>query len=180
MVQIIAGVVKGKKLKTVKGKDFRPTTGIVKEFIFNYIRDLKGFIVLDLFAGSGNLGIEALSRGAEKAVFIDNSGKSVDIIRYNLKLTGFESKSEVVKTDAWRYISGYSGDGFDLVFADPPYKSQLRGYLSDGVKKVLKGDGLFILEHTRFQSCEVSESLQLEKERTFGETRISIFRFVNF
>ena len=120
---IITGKARGVKLDTLDGLATRPTTEKVKEAIFSSIQfDIEGRRVLDLFAGSGQMGLEALSRGAEKATFIDLSRDAIDIVKQNAKLTGFFENSHFLVSDWRNYIRKASGrEQFDLVFVDPPY-----------------------------------------------------------
>ena len=123
MMRIITGSAKGKKLVSLEGEATRPTSERIKEAIFSCIQfDVEGRHVLDLFAGSGQMGLEALSRGAEKATFIDLSREAMDIVKQNCKITGFFESSHFLVSDWRNYIRKASGrDKFDLVFIDPPY-----------------------------------------------------------
>ena len=123
MMRIITGSAKGKKLVSLEGDATRPTSERIKEAIFSSIQfDVEGRRVLDLFAGSGQMGLEALSRGASKATFIDLSREAMEIVKQNAKLTGFFDKSHFLVSDWRNYIRKASGrEQFDLVFIDPPY-----------------------------------------------------------
>ena len=123
MMRIITGSAKGKKLLSLEGDATRPTSERIKEAIFSSIQfDVEGRRVLDLFAGSGQMGLEALSRGASKATFIDLSREAMEIVKQNAKLTGFFDKSHFLVSDWRNYIRKASGrEQFDLVFIDPPY-----------------------------------------------------------
>ena len=123
MMRIITGSAKGKKLVSLEGDATRPTSERIKEAIFSSIQfDVEGRRVLDLFAGSGQMGLEALSRGASKATFIDLSREAMEIVKQNAKLTGFFDKSHFLVSDWRNYIRKASGrEQFDLVFVDPPY-----------------------------------------------------------
>ena len=116
-MRVITGKARGRRLREPKGMDIRPTTDMVKEAVFNILQfELEGARVLDLFAGTGQLGIEALSRGAAEAVFVDGSSAAVKIVRENLKLCGFEAR--VLQGDAIGYLPSLGR--FDVVFLDPP------------------------------------------------------------
>ncbi|MBQ6569789.1 MAG: 16S rRNA (guanine(966)-N(2))-methyltransferase RsmD [Clostridia bacterium] len=120
-MRVITGTARGRRLITLEGLDVRPTTDKVKEGIFSAIQfDIDGRKILDLFAGSGQLGIEALSRGAQKCVFVDSSSKALNVINRNLQTTGLADKAEVYASDALGYLSRCR-DTFDIVFLDPPY-----------------------------------------------------------
>jgi 16S rRNA (guanine(966)-N(2))-methyltransferase RsmD len=123
MMRIITGSAKGKKLVSLEGDATRPTSERIKEAIFSSIQfDVEGRRVLDLFAGSGQMGLEALSRGAAKATFIDLSREAMEIVKQNAKITGFFDKSHFLVSDWRNYIRKASGrEQFDLVFIDPPY-----------------------------------------------------------
>ena len=123
MMRIITGSAKGKKLVSLEGDATRPTSERIKEAIFSSIQfDVEGRRVLDLFAGSGQMGLEALSRGAEKATFIDLSREAMEIVKQNAKTTGFFDRSHFLVSDWRNYLRKASGrEQFDLVFVDPPY-----------------------------------------------------------
>ena len=126
MMRIITGSAKGKKLVSLEGDATRPTSERIKEAIFSSIQfDVEGRKVLDLFAGSGQMGLEALSRGAQKATFIDSSREAMDIVKQNAKATGFFDICHYLVSDWKNYIRKASGrEQFDLVFIDPPYAMQ--------------------------------------------------------
>ena len=123
MMRIITGTAKGKKLVSLEGDATRPTSERIKEAVFSSIQfDIEGRRVLDLFAGSGQMGLEALSRGAEKATFIDLSREAMDIVKQNARTTGFFDVSHFLVSDWRNYIRKASGrEQYDLVFVDPPY-----------------------------------------------------------
>ena len=123
MMRIITGRARGTKLVTLEGNNTRPTSERVKEAVFSMIQfDIEGRNALDLFAGSGQMGLEALSRGAVKATFVDNSKDALRIINQNVAKTHFESESNVVLANAEDYLKRIKGrEKFDLVFIDPPY-----------------------------------------------------------
>lgn len=137
-MRIISGSAGGRKIKAPKSIDIKPTSERVKESIFNIIQfDIEGRRVLDLFAGTGQLGIEALSRGAASAVFVDSSSESTKLTRENLRRCGFTDTALVYNTEALRYLE-YE-EKFDLIFIDPPYDSEL---LEKAISKILEFDKL--------------------------------------
>ena len=120
-MRIITGSARGKKLTTLEGEQVRPTSDRVKEALFNIIQfDLEGRNVLDLFAGSGQIGLEAISRGASHAVLVDASKESIQVIRDNVRHCGFGDFVEIVSMDFSSYLMR-KGQKFDLAFLDPPY-----------------------------------------------------------
>ena len=123
MMRIITGTAKGKKLVSLEGEATRPTSERIKEAVFSSIQfDVEGRRVLDLFAGSGQMGLEALSRGAERATFIDLSREAMEIVKQNVKITGFADRCHYLVSDWRNYIRKASGrEQYDLVFVDPPY-----------------------------------------------------------
>ena len=127
MLRIITGTAKGKKLKTLEGEATRPTSERIKEAIFSSIQfDIEGRRVLDLFAGSGQMGLEALSRGAVSVMFVDSSREAIEIVKDNVRSTGFEKESKHTVSDWRNFIRKASsrGERYDLVFVDPPYADE--------------------------------------------------------
>lgn len=150
MLRIITGTAKGKKLKTLEGEATRPTSERIKEAIFSAIQfDIEDRRVLDLFAGSGQMGLEALSRGAGSVMFIDSAREAIDIVKENARAVGFFDKSKYLVSDYRNYIRKASGrDKFDLVFIDPPYAMQC---CAEAAKKLaesgmLAGGAIVVLE----------------------------------
>lgn len=148
-MRVITGTARGKKLVTADGLDVRPTPERVKEAFFSSIQfDIEGKAFLDLFAGSGQMGIEALSRGAERAVFVDQSPISVEHINQNLKNTGLLNKAKVIRGDFSAVLLGMT-EVFDYVFLDPPYAADLLEKALLLVQKNVKPHGLIICEHPK-------------------------------
>lgn len=177
-MRVITGAARGRKLLTLPGTDaVRPTTQKVKEAIFSAIQfDIEGRRVLDLFAGSGQLGIEALSRGAESAVFVDVSPASIEIVKKNLAATGFDTKSEVVKSDYSNFLLR-SGGKFDIAFLDPPYKS---GALVDALEKTVKimsDYGIVFCEHpTDVHLPDSVGGFRINRSYKFGSIAITMYK----
>ena len=147
-MRVITGIAGGRKLKSPEGEAVRPTTDQVKQAIFNILQfDLEGRRILDLFGGTGQLGIEALSRGAREAVFTDSSRTSVQLIRENLKRCGLEGK--VLQTDALAYLA--RGEKFDVIFIDPPYDGGLYQAVLERINAVdnLNEGGIIVCERAR-------------------------------
>jgi 16S rRNA (guanine966-N2)-methyltransferase len=172
-VRVVAGRFKGRTLHAPAGRGTRPTSDKVREAIFSVLGDIEDLDVLDLFAGSGALGIEALSRGAGSAVFVDSDQKAVTAIRRNLAEVGVEAP--VQKRDAMDYLA--AGDGrFELVFVDPPYSSppRMAESLSRLLPAVLSKDAVIVTESDKRAPLQLE--LPLEFERDYGDTRIRMHR----
>ncbi|MBP2642195.1 MAG: methyltransferase [Firmicutes bacterium] len=178
-MRVITGSRRGLKLKTPKGLDIRPTSDRVKESVFNIIGNrVIGTTVLDLFAGTGNLGIEALSRGAEKVIFTDQSSTSLNLTKANVSLAKFMDRAEFYRMGAVSAMETFAKKGikFDLIFCDPPYN---QGLVMLVLKKLdeaslLSSDGLIVMEHSGHEPIvsDFSELYEARVER-YGETVIS-------
>ena len=170
-MRVIAGTARRLLLKTVEGMDTRPTQDRIKETLFNMINhDVYGASFLDLFAGSGAIGIEALSRGAKDAVFIDNGTRQVTCIRENLKTTRLEEKAQVLNSDV---ISGLkmlerNGKRFDLIFMDPPYNHDLERRVLESLQNscLIDEDTLMIVEASLGTDFSWADSMGYEIVRT--------------
>lgn len=148
-MRVITGSAKGRRLKTLPGLDVRPTIEGVKEAIFSIVQfDVEGAVVLDMFAGSGQLGIEALSRGAKKVFFVDNSPESIKIIRDNLKHTGLEAGA-VVASMANNAFLRSTKETFDIAILDPPYNHKLIQKTMPQLVEKMSEYGIIICEHER-------------------------------
>jgi 16S rRNA (guanine(966)-N(2))-methyltransferase RsmD len=153
LVRVVSGICKGRPLKAVPGNTTRPTTDKVKEALFNMIGPyFDGGLGLDLFAGSGGLGLEALSRGLDKVIFIDREPKAIQTIHENIKACKFEENAEVYRNDADRAIKALMKReiSFDYIFLDPPYKKQQLVHLMEKMDKqdLVKLDGIVVCEHS--------------------------------
>jgi 16S rRNA (guanine966-N2)-methyltransferase len=175
-VRIIAGSRKGHTIAAPKGLDTRPTGDRVREAAFNLIGPVDGASVLDLFAGSGAMGMEALSRGAERAVFVESSGEAAHAIELNLdklRLTG----ATVLRSDATRALAAEVGAGrtYDLVLVDPPYGmfEDLQPQLARYLPPVLAEDGLLVVETDA--RIEPEFPLALRTSRRYGSARLTLF-----
>ena len=174
-MRVIAGTARGRKLKEPVGMDIRPTTDAVKEAIFNTIQfDIEGRRVLDLFAGTGQLGIEALSRGASEAVFVDESTAAVKLVRENLKTCRLEGT--VVQTESVGFLSG--AGKFDLVFLDPPYDTSL---LDKALQNIILFDivaagGIIVCESRREKVMpQVELPYRMKRERSYGKIKLTLY-----
>ncbi len=175
-MRVITGTARGRKLITLEGNDVRPTTDKVKESIFSMIQfQIPGATVLDLFAGSGQLGIEALSRGALKAYFVDKSKASINTIVQNIELTEFNDKSKVVYMDSVDFLRSTS-EKFDIVFLDPPYEKGILEEILPQIEKCVKNGAKVICEHEqRLELPEKVGTLHLKKKYKYGKIEISQF-----
>jgi 16S rRNA (guanine966-N2)-methyltransferase len=182
-MRITGGSVRGRRLLTFKGLDIRPTSDLVREAVFDLLglRSLREFRVLDLFAGTGSLGLEALSRGAAQAVFIDHSRKAIDVIRKNLKLCGMEKSGFTLREDLAEGLPGRHPllvERFDLAFLDPPYGKWLIPPLLYELQRegFLKPVSVVVAQTEKRQDLPPAVgNLETAKIRTYGSTRITIF-----
>lgn len=171
-MRIITGIARGARLDTLEGEATRPTTEVAKEGIFSSIQfDIDGKKILDLFAGSGQLGLEAISRGAESCVFVENSASAIEIIRKNTQKTKLFPHCKVLCMDCTEYLKSISGKGvkFDYIFVDPPYDM---GICPEVVKKIFKAD--CIHEHSLI-FCESNSpefDLNVINDSVFGKAEI--------
>jgi len=180
-MRITSGVFGGRFLEVPKTAAIRPTQDRVREALFNILApEVRGAAFLDLFAGTGAVGLEALSRGAATATFVEANRRHAEVLKRNIAALG-AAACTVVAADAYRYISSYAGSGFTLVFADPPYAlGEERGYASVlatlASRGVVRPDGLFVAEMTAVQKCEETPGWDLLRDRTYGKTRLCIWR----
>ncbi|MBQ6252134.1 MULTISPECIES: 16S rRNA (guanine(966)-N(2))-methyltransferase RsmD [Ruminococcus] len=175
-MRVITGIARGRKLVAPEGLDVRPTADKVKEGIFSAVQfELEGARVLDLFAGSGQMGIEALSRGAERAVFIDSSLRSIRCVNENLRNTGFERQSEVINRDSYDYIK-LTSQTFDIIILDPPYRYNHIANILPFAAKKLRDGGIIICEYeTEADEPAAPEGMRLRKTYRYGKINVSIF-----
>ena len=178
-MRIITGSARGTKLETLEGDATRPTADRVKEAVFNIIQfEVEGRSMLDLFAGSGQMALEALSRGAESALLADSGTDAVNIIKSTAKKARLYEKCRVLCSDYKSVIRGCADrEKFDIIFLDPPYKS---GFLQDALDRIIKADiiadeGLVICESDS-DTPPVCDSLSLDRHAKYGKTYITVFR----
>ena len=178
-MRIITGRARGARLKTPKGLLTRPTSDRVKESLFSILGGrVVGRRVLDLFAGTGALGIEALSRGASECVFVDHSRQSIGLIKRNLAHCGAGEQARVLAGDYRKILAGLSGS-FDIILMDPPYD---KGLLDEAMRLVrehdlLAEDGVIICEHRKEEDLpEEIHGFVKQKERRYGIVKLSIYR----
>lgn len=181
-MRVIGGLLKGRRLASIKGAPIRPTSDKVREAIFNILpREFPFKKVLDLFAGTGAMGIEALSRGADAVTFVDADAGSVAVIRKNLETCGVKEGAKVLKADALRELNALSrwGEGFDLIFIDPPYNTAL---FEDSLKEIgrlglLEAEGTLVAETSKRAPLKAEvPGLHLYDERRYGDTLVYFFK----
>lgn len=181
-MKVIGGAARGRKLKVPKGLAVRPTSARVKESLFNILpHDFTGLRVLDLFAGTGNVSIEALSRGASAAVLIDESTRSAAAIRENLTRLDLYRRAQLWVAPVARSLRKLDKTGakFDLIFLDPPYDKGLVGTtLRDiGKSSLLNPAGIVVVEHSAREEIKPSYgNLMLNDRRHYGDTCLSFFQ----
>jgi 16S rRNA (guanine966-N2)-methyltransferase len=170
-VRVVAGEFKGRRLHSARGSRTRPTADRVREALFSMLGDVSGARVLDLYAGSGALGIEALSRGAESAVFVERDQHALAALRRNLGAVGAEA--DVRRQDVLRFLARPEGT-FDLVFCDPPYDdaSRVAAPLIEALSALLRENARIVTESDKRNPLMLS--LPLVVERAYGDTRIAI------
>lgn len=182
-LRIIGGIYKGKQLSTLKGHSVRPTSGLVRESIFNILSEhVLGTTVLDLFAGTGALGIEALSRGAHHAVFIDFNRKAIGAIGQNLKRCGAEGISKIIRWDVrkdLKCIFSYTPK-FDLIFIDPPYNNGavLSSLNHLDTVQSINDKAIVVIEHGWKEPIPDHDRFKIADQRKYGKTLVSFLNYV--
>ena len=178
-MRVITGTARGRKLKEPAGMETRPTTDRVKEGIFSSIQfELEGRRVLDLFGGTGQMGIEALSRGAAHCTFVDLRKEAVAIIRENVALTGFADRAQIVQGDALAFLSRCR-ETFDVIFLDPPYGSGLLEKTMElvGTIDIVSENGIIVCENGSSAGWPmVSPPYRLQKEYRYGKIKTALYR----
>ncbi len=182
-MRIISGTNKGMKLYAPEGDKVRPTSDKIKEAIFNIIGQIdKEALVLELFAGSGSIGIEFLARGAKHCTFVDISHKSLNFVKKNLELCNFNSKAKIIISDYEKAIKNLSDNNqkFNYIFADPPYALNISTDIFNKIFEynILKPGGMLIIETDKSEKTidNTYTNMVEYKEKIYGRTRISIIR----
>ena len=176
-MRVITGSARGRKLKTLDSLDIRPTADAVKEAMFSIIQfQLVGASVLDLFAGSGQLGIEALSRGAAHCVFVDNSAASVAVVKDNVNACRFNDRSRILHMDSVEYLK-VAKNGIDIALLDPPYRKGLLETVLPALEKKLSSDACVVCEHENelVLPDEVGR-LARHKRYKYGRIALSVYK----
>ncbi|MGM0472182.1 MAG: 16S rRNA (guanine(966)-N(2))-methyltransferase RsmD [Bacillota bacterium] len=178
-MRVIAGKAKGHNLKSVDDREVRPTIDRVKEALFNILgAEIVGIDFLDLYAGFGNLGIEALSRGAESSTFIESEARQIEVIENNLDFTDLADEAEVIQGDVLTQLGRFRPASFDIIVMDPPYQA---GLAVPTIKRIMKYDllkeaGIIVVEYSSRQDLEEEfADLDLIRQREYGDTALNIY-----
>lgn len=178
-MRVISGSARGRRLKELQGMDTRPTTDKVKESMFNIIQfEIEGRKVLDLFGGTGQLGIEALSRGAAHGTFVEQRREAVALIRDNLRATGLSESSHVVQGDALSFLASCR-EKFDVIFLDPPYESGLLDQCLEAITKfdILNEHGIMVCESAAEKTLPaLAPPYEQGREYRYGKIKVTICR----
>ena len=176
-MRIISGTKRGKNLISPEGTEVRPTTNMVKESVFNILQfGIEGRRFLDLFSGSGQMGLEALSRGAKEAVFVDSSRDSIRVTEKNIAATGFADRSRAVCADFAGYLRSERGT-FDVAFIDPPYREGLMEQALELTAGRMAPGGVILCEHgSREQLPERAGGFVKHKVYRYGKTSVTAYR----
>ena len=184
-MRIIGGIYRGKKITLPEDKKTRPLKDIVKESIFNLIDhsnkfkiEIKNSLVLDLFAGSGSFGLECISRGAKKVVFIENYSKILNILKRNINSINATKNTNIIEKNCFDYLlkNNQFQKKFNLIFLDPPYKEERINVLIDKIKEngFLKDDGIIIVHRHKKNNLIISKKIDILDERIYGISKITI------
>ena len=176
-MRVITGTARGKKLKTLESLDIRPTSDMVKEAIFSIIQfDVPGASVLDLFAGSGQLGIEALSRGASHCVFVEKSRPAYEIVNENLMHCDFKKNSRLLLMDSLDYLKT-AKNGLDIAFLDPPYRQGLIEKALPLLDEKMNPGAIIVCEHEKELTLDDSYGrMQLHKRYKYGKIAVTVYK----
>lgn len=180
-MRVITGEARGRVLQTLEGVDVRPTTAKVKEAVFSAIQfDIQGRRFLDLFAGSGQMGIEALSRGAAHATFVDSSRKAVEVVRKNLAAAKLYDRAKVVHADSLGFLGSVS-ELFDIVYLDPPYGKGILQEALPKVAEIVKKTGIIIAENQEKEEILSNYGdFVLDRQKHYGKIKVTVYRHRDF
>lgn len=180
-MRIAGGDWRGRSLKVPGGDAVRPTQDRVREALFSMLTGaVEGARFLDLFAGAGGVGLEALSRGAATCTFVERTPRHLAILRENVAMLKAEPRTRLVRADVYQWLESQSNNAFDIAFADPPYElGAEKGYASVlealATKDVVRPGGLFIAEMKSHQDPDASPRWDLLRDRTYGQTRLAVY-----
>lgn len=182
-MRITGGEFGGRNLSVPKTGDIRPTQDRVREALFSMLQsEIPGCDFLDLFAGTGSAGLEALSRGASSVTFVELNPRHIAVLRRNVEtIAGPERRADVVRADVYRWLERYFGGGFSVAFADPPYAlGEEKGYAAVlatlAARGVVRPGGVFAAEMTAAQAADSAPGWELLRERDYGKTRLAVWR----
>lgn len=179
-MRIISGKYKGHPLVSFQADHIRPTTDRVKESLFNMIQNhIEDARVLDLFSGTGNLGLEALSRGAKEVLFVEKSKKSIQILEKNLAKLKVEEPYRIQQKDVISFLKSYDGEPFDIIFADPPFTEKMAHdvMLAAGASRIFHPQSLMMIESARRERIEDDYSPLIRYDvREFGDKLLSFYQ----
>ena len=180
-MKVISGILKGRNIEGYNIDGTRPTMDRVKESLFATIQNnIKDSVVLDLFAGSGQLGIEAISNGAKLCYFIDNNKEVIKVLNKNISNLNIKSNSKVILSDWKKSLNEFANQKlkFDLIFVDPPYDYNVYEKILDKVSNLnlLNENGLIILEHSNLKFKDTYNNLTLYKEKKYGNKSVNIYK----
>ena len=181
-MRITGGEFGGRNLKVPKSDAIRPTQDRVREALFNIIQfEVPGSDFLDLFAGSGAVGLEALSRGAKSATFVELDRRHLAVVRENAAELAAGRDARFVAADCARYLASYSGPGFDIAFSDPPYALAAETGFAPALaaaagRGVVRPGGLFVAEMAAARGADSVPGWELVRDRVYGRTRLAIWR----
>ncbi len=182
-MRVITGSAKGRRLLAPKSDKIRPALDKVKESVFDILFDVEGKSVLDLFAGTGSMGIEALSRGASHATFVDDFVPAVVLVRKNLKLCGFEDRASIVKSPVSAAIRKLEkkNASFDIIFVDPPYLKNLVKATLEALSQssIIHPSSIIIVEHHPKELIMEIKGLKITDSRKYGQTLITFLGSVH-
>lgn len=176
-MRVITGSARGRKLQTLEGRDVRPTTDKVKESVFSIIQfQIQGRVFVDLFAGSGQMGIEALSRGAEKAYLVDQSLKAIRVIEQNVKACGFEENAKICRQDAQGFLVS-ARENFDVVYVDPPFEKGLIDEVMPLLSRKMNKGGVILCESADNEVLpDEAGDFVLDRTYRYGKIKVSLYR----
>ena len=179
-MRVITGIARGRKLEPPKGTNTRPTSEMVKEAVMSMIQfEIEGANFLDLYAGCGQMGIEALSRGAHRCVFVDNSREAIELIRRNLDHTRFTSSSLVATSDVNIWLKNARGP-FDIAFIDPPYEQETLAKTLERLSPLMRDSGIILVESLlKTAMPERAGNFTLRREYRYGKTKITRYEAVD-
>jgi 16S rRNA (guanine966-N2)-methyltransferase len=180
-MKIVGGKYRGMNIRAPRGLLSRPPLALIRESVFNVLGDwVVGKSVLDLFAGSGSLGIEALSRGAARVSFVDSARRSVEMVRANVALLGASDAAAVYRKQAVDFVGSWQGSPFDLVFVDPPFLSGKAQESLDSLAsgRIISDGGIVVSRHHRREDVAVPGAFEVFKQRKFGESMVLFLRRV--